>query len=142
MKKIIASLPMIVILTGCGGESTTSTAEDVTITEKSSSQTNSKIIVARDNTLKEVVKSFHNYQIKVVTDKSLGEDAVSKDTFAVYGEINGENTAALLKLNSNYPVGTKVTVKVYDADSKKLVGESKTFTYNGGVVNFGSIEAK
>lgn len=67
---------------------------------------------------------------------------MSKDTFAVYGEINGENTAALLKLNSNYPVGTKVTVKVYDADSKKLVGESKTFTYNGGVVNFGSIEAK
>jgi len=142
MRKILVSLPMIAMLIGCGGESTSATVETIMIEEKSDTQTNSTENIARDNTLKEVVKAFRTYQVKVLTDKTLEEDAVSQDTFAVYGEVAGENTAALLKLNGNYPVGTKVTVKVYDAQSKKLVGESKPLAYDGGVVHFGNIEVK
>lgn len=142
MKKIIVSVAAVMMLVGCGGESTPSALGEEKVSDTSTVQTTATTTLARDNMLKEVVKSFRSYQVKVVTDKTLADDAVSKDTFAVYGEIDGENTAALLKLNSNYPAGTKITVKVYDSESNKLVGESVPLTYNGGVVYFGSVDVK
>lgn len=142
MKKIITSIPVVAMfIIGCGGENapltpdTNHQEEPIMISENSTTNN-----VARDNTLHEVVKSFRNYQIKVLTDKTLDKDAISNDTFAVYGEVDGENTAALLKLNSNYPKGTKITVKVFDNQTNKLVGKSEPIVYDGGVVNFDVIE--
>jgi hypothetical protein len=141
MKNFLMGFPLVAImLIGCGGDNGNISKKTI---EKepiiSSTKTTSMNNIAKDNILKDVDKSFRGYQIKVYTDKSLGDNAVSYDTFALYGKINGENTAALLKLNSNYPQGTKIVVKVYDNNREKLIGESKVVVYHGDIVNFGDI---
>ena len=90
---------------------------------------------AKDNSLSDVSKTFNGFQIKVTTSATV--DATSSSTTAIYGDINGENTAALLKLNSAYPSGTIFVVKVYKDD--KLVGISSEKTSGGSAINFGSI---
>ena len=142
MKKTIASLPIAaILLIGCGGDNPstqTNNNQDTQIVENATIT-----IPAKNNTLKEIVKPFGSYQVKVLTDISLDEDAVSNDTIALYGEINKESTKALLKLNSNYPAGTKIIVQVFDS-SPKLVGESKEHVYNGDgkPINFGLIDVQ
>jgi hypothetical protein len=146
MRNIVGSLIITMMIVGCGGggnmpSSSLNNQENIeqqSITIDEQKQTPNTI--AKDNTLKDVVKSFRSYQIKVLTDKQLDKDAVSNSTFALYGEVDGENTAALLKLNSNYPLGTKIVIKVYDYESKKLAGESEVVTLNGEALNFGVIE--
>jgi hypothetical protein len=137
--KILGTLLLSIgVFVGCGGEKSVSTATDGSEPLKESSIKMSNI--AKDNMLRDVDKTFGKYTIKVYTDAILGEDSVSNDTFALYGEIDGENTAALLKLNSNYPVGTKIIVKVFDKESKKLLVVSEPAVYSGGIVNFGTLQ--
>jgi hypothetical protein len=134
MKVLIRFIIVGLLLIGCGSSETSPS----NLSENSIDS--AEFRVAKDNMLRDVVKPFNHYSIKIVTDKRLGENEVSKDTIAVYGYIDDENTKALLKLNSNYPVGTKIVVKVFDAKSNELIGESETLIYSGGVVNFGTIE--
>jgi hypothetical protein len=95
--------------------------------------------IAKDNSVRDVIKTFQGYTIKVLTDYALG-DMPSNDTIAVYGKINGENTAALLKINSNYPNGTKIVVRAYNADGT-VAGTSEVASTNGtSPVNFGSFK--
>ena len=70
-----------------------------------------------------------------MTDTTI--DTVSNETIAIYGNVRGNNTGALLKLNSNYPNGTKFVVKVYDGVT--LVGSSQELTYSGSTINFNDI---
>jgi len=97
--------------------------------------THASLTTAKDNSLSDVSKTFNGFQIKVTTSATV--DATSSSTTAIYGDINGENTAALLKLNSAYPSGTIFVVKVYKDD--KLVGISSEKTSGGSAINFGSI---
>ncbi len=92
-------------------------------------------IVAKDNTLNDVSAPFNGLTIKVMTDTTI--DTVSNETVAIYGNVRGNNTGALLKLNSNYPNGTKFMVKVYDGMT--LVGSSQELTYSGSTINFNDI---
>ena len=92
-------------------------------------------IVAKDNTLHEVSASFNGLTIKVTTNTTI--DKVSNETIAIYGNVRGQNTGALLKLNANYPNGTKFVVKVYEGAT--LVGSSQELTYSGSTINFNDI---
>ena len=94
------------------------------------------LITAKDNSLSDVSQTFNGFQIKVTTSATV--DAPSTSTTAIYGQINGESTNALLKLNSGYPSGTTFVVKVYK--DGKLVGISSENTSSGGsAINFGLI---
>ncbi len=91
--------------------------------------------IAKDNTLHEVSASFNGLTIKVTTNTTI--DTVSNETIAIYGNIRGQNTGALLKLNANYPNGTKFVVKVYKGAT--LIGSSQELTYSGSTINFNDI---
>ncbi len=91
--------------------------------------------IAKDNALNELSKSFNGFEVKVTTSATI--DATSSSTMAIYGLIDGDNTGALLKLNSNYPTDTIFVVKVYK--DGKLVGISDELTSGGSAINFGSI---
>jgi len=107
----------------------------VTVKEKENPY--ASFYVAKDNTVSDVVKVFNGLTVKVLTDVKLG-DTPSNDTIAVYGEINGANTKALLKINANYPDGTKIVVQAFDTNGK-LVGTSEERYVTGtSPVNFGS----
>ena len=92
-------------------------------------------IVAKDNTLHDVSAPFNGLTVKVTTNTTI--DTVSNETIAIYGNIRGQNTGALLKLNANYPNGTKFVVKVYKGAT--LVGSSQELTYSGSTINFKDI---
>ena len=94
-----------------------------------------EVNLAKDNTLRDVSTPFNGLILKVTTDTQI--NTVSTSTIAIYGNVRGNNTGALLKLNSNYPNGTKFVVKVYE--DNKLVGSSEELTYNGSPINFSDI---
>ena len=91
--------------------------------------------LAKDNTLNDVIALFNGLTIKVTTNTTI--DTVSNETIAIYGNVRGQNTGALLKLNANYPNGTKFVVKVYEGAT--LVGSSQELTYSGVTINFNDI---
>jgi len=97
--------------------------------------THSNFVTAKDNALNELSKLFNGFQVKVTTSATV--DATSSGTLAIYGLIDGENTGALMKLNTNYPSGTTFVVKVYK--DGKLVGISDEKSSSGSAINFGSI---
>ena len=97
--------------------------------------THSSFVTAKDNALNELSKPFNGFQVKVTTSATV--DATSSGTLAIYGLIDGENTGALMKLNTNYPSGTTFVVKVYK--DGKLVGISDEKSSSGSAINFGSI---
>ena len=90
---------------------------------------------AKDNTLKDVSAPFNGVIIVVTTDTII--DTVSTNTIAIHGKVQGHSTDALLKLNANYPNGTKFVVKVYEGIT--LLGSSKELTYDGSIINFNDI---
>lgn len=91
--------------------------------------------VAKDNALGDIAKPFNGLEVKVTTSASV--DATSSGTTAIYGSIDGTNTAALLKLNGNYATGSVFVVKVYK--DGKLVGMSAEKVSGSSAINFGSI---
>ena len=140
------------LLTGCGSSSDnnhTPTHND-TIDENTTNQPDISNIensqpdennikdnqpTAKNNALKDVSASFNGVTIIVTTDTII--DTVSTNTIAIYGKVKGYSTDALLKLNANYPKGTKFVVKVYEND--KLIGSSKELTYNESIIHFNDI---
>ncbi|MCH9739278.1 MAG: hypothetical protein K0U38_00335 [Epsilonproteobacteria bacterium] len=97
--------------------------------------THASFATAKDNALNELSKPFNGFQVKVTTSATV--EATSSSTMAIYGSLDGENTGALLKLNSGYPSGTVFVVKVYK--DGKLVGISTEKISGGSAINFGSI---
>lgn len=91
--------------------------------------------VAKDNALGDLTKLFNGFEVQVTTTASVS--ATSSGTIAIYGSINGDNTASLLKLNDGYTVGSNFVVKVYK--DSKLVGISSELESSSNVINFGSI---
>ncbi|CAA6815411.1 MAG: Unknown protein [uncultured Sulfurovum sp.] len=91
--------------------------------------------VAKDNALGDIVQSFNGFEVKVTSTASV--NATSSGTVAIYGSINGDNTASLLKLNANYAIGSSFVVKVYK--DAKLVGMSSELVSGSTAINFGSI---
>lgn len=98
-------------------------------------------VTAKDNTINDVEKTFGEYTIKVLTDREIADNP-SPSTIAVYGLINGENTGALLKINSYYPTGTKIVVQAYNADGTLAGSSAQTVTNGTSAVNFGSFTAE
>ena len=77
--------------------------------------------VAKSNGLENLSINFNDLKVTVFTDTVVNE--VSPNTIAIYGNIRGQGTNALLKLNSNYPVGTKFLVKVYEGNTLIKIGD-------------------
>jgi archaellum component FlaG (FlaF/FlaG flagellin family) len=137
-KKTILMVAMIATLTGCGGSSSSDSTE--AISTKSVVKSDSSFHIAKDPTVHNVERSFGDYTLKVLTDKSISDDATSNDYTLVYGLVDGKDTKALLPINANYPKGTNVIVEAYDGDN--LVTKSNPTTINSNEVNFGSISTK
>jgi hypothetical protein len=97
--------------------------------------THSSFEVAKDNAGSDISKPFNGFTVTVTVNNTV--TATSTSTSAVYGLINGLNTQSLLKLNTNYPEGTLLLVKVYKEG--KLVGMSDEKVLSTGSLNFGSI---
>lgn len=95
---------------------------------------------AIDNRGVVVVKDFIvnsiTYTLKVFANTTPTSET-STSTIALLGNINGVNTGALLKLNSNYTTGTAFVVKVYKADEE--VGSSLEVKYSSSAIDFGNI---
>jgi hypothetical protein len=138
MIKNILIIATVALLTGCGGSSSDSSTQN--IQTKSVVKSDGNYHIAKDTLVHDVSKTFENYTLKVLTDKTLGEDSTSQDYISVYGLVDGKDTKALLVLNANYPKGTKVVVEVYDGDN--LLSKSEPSTINSNEVNFGSISTK
>ena len=130
----IQTLSLVVLASlfvGCGDISTV-------VAEKDNQQSVDKSFkIAMDNSVHKVSGEFDNYKVVVYTDGEV-EDKPSQSTKAIYGKINGKNTASLLTINSNYNDGDKFKVKVYEGD--KLVGESDEKVLSGSTLEFGNIE--
>ena len=122
------------LLVGCGGGSSnnTDTQKRVSLDDRAESFT-----IAKDNSVHNVTGEFKGYKIVVYTDATI-EDKPSKSTKAIYGKINGESTASLLTINSNYSDGDSFKVKVYK--NGELVGESSQEVLFGESVEFSDIE--
>lgn len=91
--------------------------------------------VAKSNGLENLSINFHDLTVTVFTDTEVNE--VSPDTVAIYGNVRGEGTNALLKLNSNYPTGTKFLVKVYEGT--ELIKISDELILGGEFIEFADI---
>jgi len=115
---------------GCGDASTPVAQKD----ENQVTQKSFKIAV--DNSVHEVRGEFNNYKVVVYTDGNIG-DKPSQSTKAIYGKINGKNTASLLTINGNYHDGDVFKVKVYQ--NEKLVGESDEKVLIGNTLEFNNI---
>ena len=131
MKRRFGIIVAMALLTGCGSSSSTTVESD----NKEVSSESFKI--AMDNSVHEVEGEFNNYKVVVYTTGSI-EDTPSQSSKAIYGKINGENTASLLTVNSNYSDGDTFKVKVYEQD--KLMGESKEAVLTGDTLEFSSID--
>ena len=110
---------------------------DITLNVRAKNEPISKkFTIAKTNGLESLSIKFNDYTVMVMTNKLL-ED-VSSDTIAIYGKVKGESTKALLKLNSNYPKGSKFIVKVYKGS--KLISKSKELILDGDVIKFDDIK--
>jgi hypothetical protein len=129
--KKLSFVALVSLFVGCEDASTI-------VAEKNENQSaQSSFKIAMDNSIHEVSGEFNSYKVVVYTDGSIN-DKPSQDTKAVYGKINGKNTASLLTINGNYSNGDKFKVKVYEND--KLVGESDEKVLTGNTLEFSDIE--
>lgn len=106
--------------------------------KRSESDPYNDLLIAKNHLLRNVTATISGLDIMVVTDRNVTE--ISNQTMAIYGQVNGTATNALLKLNSNYSEGTHFAVKVYHEGC--LVGLSEELVLNdaaAGAINFGSI---
>jgi len=125
------------LLVGCGGSSKSANTQDDTQRRTSLDERTESFNIAKDNTVHNVIGEFKDYKIVVYTDATI-EDKPSPSTKSVYGKINGESTASLLTINSNYSDGDSFKVKVYK--DGELVGESSEEVLSGETVRFSDIE--
>ena len=139
MIKYILTLATISILAGCGG-GPSDNSNQKGLSQKNVLTSDKSYHSAKDTLVHNVTKSFGTHTLKVLTDKTLNEDATSNGFISLYGLVDGKDTKALLILNANYPKGTKVVVEAYSGE--KLVAKSKPTVINADEVNFGSIETK
>ena len=146
------------LITACGGDSTSSNNSIDSPLNQDSNNSNpttvatvvdtiddtlipSTLHIALNNTGNKVQKVFNEYKIQILSDKTLkGSDEISQETIAVYGTINGKETKALLKINSHYRE-SNLTVEVYKDKQLVAIKESLSFT-DQIAVNFGHIEIK
>jgi len=129
-KNIFALLMFNFIFIGCGGSENISSLANVNF------DGNDIFNVAKNNTLTDVNSTFNGYHVVVYSNKKL-ENTPSNSTKAIYGKINGQNTASLLKLNDQYGNGDIFVVKVFLED--RLVGESERLLLTGDILNFDEI---
>ena len=94
--------------------------------------------IAKDNTLHDENVTFEEFVIVVYTDSLV--ESRSQSTKAIYGNINGSATNALISVNSNYGDGTTFVVKVFK--NGQLVGESQKALLSGGNLEFSNITTK
>jgi hypothetical protein len=94
--------------------------------------------IAKDNTLHDENVIFGTFTVVVYTDALV--DTSSQSTKAIYGNINGSATNALLSVNANYLDGTAFIIKVFQ--SNQLVGESTKAILFGGTLEFSDITTK
>lgn len=121
---------LVSLFVGCGDASSI-------VAEKNENQATQKSFkIAMDNSIHEVNGVFDNYKVVVYTDGDI-EDKPTQTTKAIYGKINGKNTASLLTINANYSDGDVFKVKVYKND--KLVGESDEEVLSGNTLEFSNI---
>lgn len=113
---------------------TLTVSEEVTCTEEVP-DTYASFTTAKDNLLTDVSKIFNGLEVRVTTNTVVS--VISSGTSAIYGLIDGENTGALLKLNTNYPSDTIFVVKVYK--DEKLVGMSDEKLGGTSYLDFSSI---
>ena len=132
----------MLLFIGCGSGG--SSASQNNTTQEQSGETNSiseikNLNSAVNNLGNNIEKDFDSFTIKIESSNELEEsDSISNDTKAVYGTINGQDTKALLKLNSNYNNGYAV-VKVYNENV--LVGQSEEIKLDNSIsFDFGSIK--
>ena len=138
MLKISIAVLAAFVLIGCGGGGSGESASNVkgNVTELVDKPFGK---LASNNLNRPIEQDFNGYKIRVYIDKKLSDkEELSKETKALYGYINGQNTKALLKINKNYK-NTLLQVKVYK--NSKLVGESKKIAIGEKeIIYFGKID--
>ena len=121
-------------LTACGGGGGSSTDPAT----KLNTLLPSSLKVSVDNTGEKIQKTFNEYSIQVLSDKTLSTDTeTSHETVAIYGKINGESTKALLKINDNYR-DSNITIEVYKAGSL-VAKKTNLLLTNQVALDFGEI---
>jgi len=125
----------LLFLTACGGGGGGSSA-DSSVSVNTLLPSSLKVSV--DNTGEKIQKAFNEYNIQVLSDKTLEEDTeTSHETVAVYGKINGESTKALLKINDNYR-DSNITIEVYKNGSL-VARKANLLLTNQVALDFGEI---
>ena len=92
---------------------------------------NKNVVLVKDFLLNNIT-----YTLKVFANTTPTSET-STSTIALLGTINGVNTGALLKLNSNYTSGSAFVVKVYKVEEE--VGSSLEVKYGSTAIDFGNI---
>ena len=77
------------------------------------------------------------YTLKVFANTTPSSE-ISQSTISILGTINGMDTAALLKLNSEYSLNTGFIVRVYNSEGTE-VAHSNLIKYTTSPINFGAI---
>lgn len=95
---------------------------------------------AKSNTGANVQTVVGNYTVKVFASTTPVTET-SNGTLAIYGTINGTNTAAALQLNDSYATGTTFVVKVYNTASGSLVAISSSALAKSSAIDFGALSA-
>ena len=87
-------------------------------------------VVAKNNLVRDVSKDFNGNLVTVLIEpgKQIGENDISNTIDAIYGLINNQQTGSLLMINQNYENGTKMVVRVYDANGN-IKGTSNELSY-------------
>ncbi len=146
MTKSIYTALFITMLTfsvGCGGSNNSSTddsansnADEPTTTTLSDTYTS--WTVAKNSLVRDTSKTVGVNTMKVLIEpgKQIGEDDISKTVDFVLGKINGVDTG--LGINQNYTNGTKMIVRIYDANNN-ILKTSEKLTYTGGNIEFNNI---
>ena len=143
MTKNIVFLFILGLFIGCGNSSNGNKQIQNTTSDKVASKsidTTEKMVVAKDNLVRDVIKPFNGYKLRVLTDKVL--KTPSKDIILLSVTVDGKDSRSFLKLNSNYPIGTKIIVEVLSVDGNKLLAKSKEKIIDSDIINFGSIDIK
>ena len=94
--------------------------------------------IAQNNSLHDVNVTFEAFTVVVYTDTLI--ETTSNSTKAIFGNINGNPTNALIQVNSNYPNGTAFIVKVFSNGT--LVGASQKLILSDASLEFNDISTE